>query len=674
MKNKLSTHNGVAPAGSNRIDVKIQKFWITLAGAACVVVLALCDWMIIPAFAINAGYNLFSLFNLWGKADNSGAYFLLAGTEAAAGVKYVLLLLIIILLTSFVLLETSLLNRQSKKVAKLAFCGFGLSAVASIIFIIIMVGATKSIIGARLTAVPYITFAIAILAGALNFEKGVLRSEKEPLMKENASSRPQKAPLMEENASTKPRKAPLRLPDKFWMTSLSILCVVGFTQLNWIKTAAFSFAVDLNIFSLFSLWGKTDATGEFALLSGGLDFPALKFLFLVLVVLLLSAFLLLVASIIKHQSKYRSSLAFMGFGVSALIPLIYLACMLPLQSRLVGTSLTVLPYLLFAFAIFAIVAHASQKNAGYLFLVPFVVVFLIFMLYPLLYTAIIGFTNLQGMAKTQWQILEDPLENFKMILHNKSFLVSLRNTFKIWIINFVPQLGLALLLTAWFTRRRNKIKGQGLFKVLYYMPNIITAATIAILFNVLFMFPVGPINHILTKLGWIEKPFNFIVSKTATQLIIAFVQFWMWYGYTMLILISGVMGLNPEMYESADIDGATGAQQFFFITIPNLRTILLFTLVTSLVGGLNMFDMSRLFNNGMPDLATTSVSLFVFQQAFAGSYLYNRAAAASMIVFVIIALLSAGIFFIMRDKDMIRQKKEEKALRRRIKAERGAEV
>ena len=316
--------------------------------------------------------------------------------------------------------------------------------------------------------------------------------------------------------------------------------------------------------------------------------------------------------------------------------------------------------------------NVSYAKYGYLFCIPFVAAFLIFLLYPLVYTAVIGFTDLQGMGRTEWNILEEPFDNFISILNNNTFRVSLANTFFIWLVNFIPQMLLALLLTAWLTKRRNRLRGQGAFKILFYMPNIITAASIAILFSVLFMFPVGPVNDLLVRLGVIQEPFNFKTSGIGSQLIIAFIQFWMWYGYTMLILISGVLGLNPTMYEASDIDGATTFQQFFLITLPNLKTILIFVIITSLVGGLNMFDIPRLFNNGMPDNATSTLSFFIFRQAFAGSYLYNRAAAASMLVFLIIALLSIAIFYLFRDKDAAHERKMERQTRKTIKKMGGA--
>lgn len=302
----------------------------------------------------------------------------------------------------------------------------------------------------------------------------------------------------------------------------------------------------------------------------------------------------------------------------------------------------------------------SYAKYGYIFSIPFVVAFLLFWLYPIVYTAIIGFTDMKGLIRTDLNLLAEPFHNFSIILKNPSFQTSLKNTGVIWIINFIPQILLALLLTAWFTSNRRKLKGQGAFKVLFYMPNIITAATIAILFNSLFGYPMGPVNDIFKVFGWSEDPINFLVSKWTAKGIVAFIQFWMWYGYTMVVLIAGVLGISTELFEAAEIDGASPAQIFFRITLPNIKTILLFTLVTSLIGGLQMFDIPKLFLLGGPDSATLTTSVFIYNQAFSGSYMYNRAAAASMLMFIIIGILSAIIFYIMRNKEEIQMEKEKK--------------
>ena len=304
---------------------------------------------------------------------------------------------------------------------------------------------------------------------------------------------------------------------------------------------------------------------------------------------------------------------------------------------------------------------------GYLFSIPFMAAFLIFSLYPTVYTAVLGFTDCKGLGNVSFHILEDPLANFKKILQNETFIVSLKNTVQIWLMNFIPQIVLALLLTAWFTNTRHKVKGQGFFKVIFYMPNIITAATIAILFNAFFGYPMGPVNDLMQRFGFIDSPVYFLQSKATARWIVAFIQFWMWYGYTMIVLISGVLGINPELYESAEIDGANGIQKFFYITIPNLNTILIFTMITSMIGGLNMFDIPKLFLLGGPDNATLTTSVFIYNQAFSGSYMYNRAAAASMLMFGIIAIASVFVFYLMRDKYEAKEKKENKKRAKALK-------
>ena len=319
--------------------------------------------------------------------------------------------------------------------------------------------------------------------------------------------------------------------------------------------------------------------------------------------------------------------------------------------------------------------RVSYAKWGYIFAAPFMIAFLVFTLYPLVTTMLYGFTNHKGMAPPPLALLDNPFEMYETVLTDGVFLPALKNTFVIWGVNFVPQLLLALLLAVWFTSTRRTIKGQGFFKVVLYMPNIITAATIAILFRALFQYPKGPVNDVLIAWGVIESAYDFSVDGFASRCIVAFIQFWQWYGYTMIVLISGILGISPELFEAAEIDGASGFQQFMYVTLPNLKTIMLFTLVTSLIGGLNMFDIPRLYLNGGPNNATKTAALYIYEQAFGKSYRYNRASAASMIMFIIIAILAALVFYLLRDKDeaklnkIIRQ--QEKAYKKQLKEQQG---
>ena len=297
---------------------------------------------------------------------------------------------------------------------------------------------------------------------------------------------------------------------------------------------------------------------------------------------------------------------------------------------------------------------------GYIFSLPFIITFCIFTLYPVIYTLVIGFTDLKGAGNTEWHFLpsvgKNLFLNFTDVLTSKTFHKAFRNTWIIWIINFIPQIGFALLFTAWFTDRRSKVKGQGIFKILFYMPNIITAATIAILFTKLFGYPKGAVNDILIAFGRPEA-YNFESNEWPVKLIIAFIQFFQWYGHTMVNLIAGVIGISPEIFEAAEIDGANRVQTFFKVTIPCIRQIMLFVLVTSLIGGLNMFDIPQLYISTRCNNAGLTTNMYIRNQAFAGSYMYNRAAAASVILFIVIVALSSILFYILRDKDEAKLKK-----------------
>ena len=310
----------------------------------------------------------------------------------------------------------------------------------------------------------------------------------------------------------------------------------------------------------------------------------------------------------------------------------------------------------------------SDAKYGYIFSIPFVLTFVLFTLYPIIFTIILGFTDFKGLGVTEFHFLENPFQNFQNIITSPTFITALKNTAMIWLWNFLPQIGLALFLAAVFTNNRGKVKGQGFFKVVFYMPNIITAATVAVLFGALFGYPMGPMNDLFTSLGLSKEPIFFFQNKWIAKGVVSFIQFWMWYGYTMIVLISGILGISPELYEAAEIDGATTFKNFLYITLPNLRTILIFTLITSMIGGLTMFDIPKLLvQQSGPNNATLTTSVFIYNQAFSGSYMYNRASAASMIMFIIIGALSAVVFVLMQDKSEIAERKELKRVAKEMK-------
>ena len=292
---------------------------------------------------------------------------------------------------------------------------------------------------------------------------------------------------------------------------------------------------------------------------------------------------------------------------------------------------------------------------GIMFVTPFFLTFIIFQLYSIFFTFNVSVSDAQGWEK----ILDHSfvgLDNFRILFDKTNqvginFWESIKNTVIIWGFNIIPQVGMALLLANWFTDFRMKLRFQGGFKVLIFMPNTITAATIAVLFFSLFSYPISPVNTLMQQLGLSNAPFEYYRSVAASRGIISFIQWWMWYGSTMIILIAGILGISPALFEAATVDGCTSRQIFTKITLPLLKPILLYNFVTSLIGGLQMFDIPFLLTSGNPNNTTNTVARYIFMQAFSGTRNFNYASAASVVLFFIIVAMSLVLFFIMSDRE-----------------------
>ena len=304
---------------------------------------------------------------------------------------------------------------------------------------------------------------------------------------------------------------------------------------------------------------------------------------------------------------------------------------------------------------------------GYYFIIPFFLVFIVFQLYPLLYTFYTSLLQVQKVGRNSSEVVFC-LGNFTdyVFKQGNEFWPAAGVTVVLWILNFVPQVALSLLLAAWFTDAHNKLKGQGAYKVIMYMPNIITAATIAVLFFSLFDVH-GSITGILRNMGVVVGEDSILTHGPASFFVIAFIQFWMWYGNTMIILIAGISSISTSLFESAQIDGASNGQIFRRITIPLIRPIMLYTLITALIGGLQMYDIPKLLQNGEPTImflgtklkSTETILMYIQDQAFGikSNHFIGVAAAVSVLLFAITSLISAVLFYVMRDKDASRAKK-----------------
>ena len=163
---------------------------------------------------------------------------------------------------------------------------------------------------------------------------------------------------------------------------------------------------------------------------------------------------------------------------------------------------------------------------------------------------------------------------------------------------------------------------------------------------------VGPINTFLLNAGYITEPFDFLAKYAwSTRGLVALMNFLMWFGNTTILLMAGMMGIDPGLFEAAEVDGATSTQVFFKITLPLLRPILVYVMITSLIGGLQMFDVPQILTNGMGDPMRSSMTLIMYLNNHLYSRNYGMAGALSVILFIITAILSFLVFKISTRKD-----------------------
>lgn len=289
----------------------------------------------------------------------------------------------------------------------------------------------------------------------------------------------------------------------------------------------------------------------------------------------------------------------------------------------------------------------NRENVGYLFILPFVLVFLIFSIYPVGRTLYLSFTDYSGFNIPTWT----GLENYIRVFKDKLFWEAFGNTLKIWGVNIVLQLGLAFLLTMIFSDIKYRMKGLGIFRALFYLPNLIAATSVAFLFKTMLDWKFGSVNQILTGAGIIEEGINWLGTPVILRNVVGVIGAWMWFGNSFIMLMAGVQGINHDYFEAASIDGAGRWTIFAKITLPLLRPIMLYVAITSLIGGLQIFDIPYLISLGNAKM-TRSVNtavMHLYNMAFKNRQI-GYAGALAFILFFIICICSVAVYVLMYRK------------------------
>ena len=298
----------------------------------------------------------------------------------------------------------------------------------------------------------------------------------------------------------------------------------------------------------------------------------------------------------------------------------------------------------------------SYAKWGYIFIAPFFITYAIFTLFPQMLTIYNSFfENYRSGLKIIGPNFVG-LENYvTLFTPDKTGTIDIvkyaGNTLVLWIGGAIPQVAIALLLAIFFTSYRLNLRGQQFFKTVIYMPNLIMASAYSMLFYTLFS-PVGPVNHLLTQWGIIDASFDFFAQKVTVRGMIMLMNFLLWFGNTTILLMAGIMGIEQDLFDSAQIDGANSVQVFFRVTLPLLMPILVYTIITALIGGLQMFDVPQVLTNGGGTPNRTSMTLIMYLNNYLKtSKNYGMAGAISVIIFIITGILSLIVYRSLTNRD-----------------------
>ena len=314
----------------------------------------------------------------------------------------------------------------------------------------------------------------------------------------------------------------------------------------------------------------------------------------------------------------------------------------------------------------------SYAKWGYIFIAPFFLIFALFQLIPLGSTI---YYSIFEYYRSGLKIIGPTFVGLKnyITLFATDLPKYFGNTLLLWIIGFIPQIAISLLLAAWFTDLRLKLKGQTFFKTVIYMPNLIMASAFAMLVCALFSDN-GPVNAALVGMGILKEPFSFLNSVWGNRGLIGLMNFLMWFGNTTIMLMAAIMGVDPTLYEAAELDGCTPNQMFWKITIPLIRPILVYVMITSMIGGLQMFDVPQILTNGKggPDRTSTTMIMYLNNHLFSKNY--GMAGAVSVVLFLVCAVLCVIVYMALTKEDDGLSKAERKARRQAAKQVKGGKA
>jgi cellobiose transport system permease protein len=294
----------------------------------------------------------------------------------------------------------------------------------------------------------------------------------------------------------------------------------------------------------------------------------------------------------------------------------------------------------------------AQKLAPYVFVSPFFLIFGVFSLFPILFTLYISLTDWNGTGVMNFIGLNNYIEVMKDSLFYKAF----GNTLIFMVMIIPAQIILALFISVLLSSK--KVPFVGGFRLFNFLPYLTTSVAVGLIFSILFDWNYGSINALLMKLGLVHQPIDWLGQPWPARIVVSLVTIWKYFGYTAVLFMAGITSISPQLYEAAELDGANKRQQFFELTLPMLRPVMLFVVVTTMIGCFQIFDEPyMLFTSfgasviGGPEGAALTGTWLIYDTVFGSLFRFGYGSAIAYVMFIIISIISFVTFRIMNRGD-----------------------
>jgi len=286
----------------------------------------------------------------------------------------------------------------------------------------------------------------------------------------------------------------------------------------------------------------------------------------------------------------------------------------------------------------------SHSSSAYLYIIPALVVYTLFLFFPFINTIYLSIMNKAGSAFIG-------VKNYNLLLKDPIFWSSFLNNVIWMILSLILPMGIGLFLAAILRERR--VVGRGIFRAIYFLPQVVSSVVVAMAWRWMFHPIFGPINHLLKVIGLGHLSRGWLGDPNFALLALIIANTWWYYGFCMVIFLAALQGLDETLFDAAKIDGANRVQQFFYITLPNIRHTMTVILLITIINSFKVFDLVYIATSGGPGFRTYVMSYYLYQYSFR-QWRINLGAAA--------AVIQTGIIFLFTITFLIYRRKAEESV------------